>query len=116
MIRMSIALTRLPHLSRSQFLCHWRDVHAPLVLSAASVLRIRKYVQVHGVLEAPDAGSCDGVAEVWYDSLEAATVRHNDPAAVAAVRILREDEGKFINRKKSVVWLGQEHAIFAARP
>jgi uncharacterized protein (TIGR02118 family) len=62
-------LERRPDQSAAEFHRHWREVHAPLVLRLPGVVR---YVQGRPV----DSGhpqqtsGYDGVAEVWYESME----------------------------------------------
>src|SRR3990167_573450 len=49
--QMTIALTRLPHLSREDFQSYWFEHHAPLVRQCADVLGILEYHQLHAVAE-----------------------------------------------------------------
>jgi uncharacterized protein (TIGR02118 family) len=117
MIKLVFALRRLPELTREEFQTYWREQHAPLVRSHADALGIRRYVQVHTLPDdvhaalrmsrgAPDA--YDGVAELWFDSLEAlaASVATEDGQA-AAVALL-EDEQRFIDHPSSPLWLAEE--------
>ena len=67
MIKTVTLLTRRADLTSEDFHRHWKEVHAPLVLAMP---RVRRYVQCRP-LEVPGrAAPCDGVAEVWYDSVE----------------------------------------------
>lgn len=67
MIKTVTLLTRRADLTREQFHQHWKNVHAPLVLAMP---KVRRYVQCRP-LEVPGRQApCDGVAEVWYDSVE----------------------------------------------
>lgn len=67
MIKTVTLLTRREDLTSHQFHRHWKDVHAPLVLAMP---RVRRYVQCRP-LEAPGwEAPCDGIAEVWYDTVE----------------------------------------------
>src|SRR5208283_4952007 len=49
MIKLTFALTRLPHLTREAFQTYWLETHAPLVASVKEALRIRRYVQLHSL-------------------------------------------------------------------
>ncbi len=60
-------LTRRPDLAREEFLRHWKQVHAPLVLALPGV---RRYVQCRPLEATGGESPYDGIAEVWYDSLE----------------------------------------------
>jgi len=121
MIKLSFCLHRLPHLSREAFQSYWFEKHAPLVRQHRSALRIRRYVQCHAVSsavnEAIRAGRgapqmYDGVAELWWDSIEELVAATATPEGQAAGLALLEDERKFIDLARSPLWLGQERVIF----
>ena len=120
MIKLTFALVRLPHLTREQFQDYWLNTHGPLVASVKDVLHIRRYVQLHSFDEAISEGirasrnappQFDGVAQLWYDSLEDLAAVGQDPAAREAGRLLLEDEKKFIDLPKSPLWWGEEKVI-----
>ena len=90
MIKLTFALTRRPELTRETFQAYWYDHHAPLVASVKEVLRIRRYVQLHSLppevaemMRASRGGpeGYDGVAQLWWDSLEDMAATAGDPAA-----------------------------------
>lgn len=67
MIKTVTLLTKRSDLSGEQFHQHWKTVHAELVLAMP---KVRRYVQCRP-LEVPGRPApCDGIAEVWYDSVE----------------------------------------------
>ena len=120
MIKLTFCLTRLPHLSRAAFQDYWFKTHAPLVASVAGTLQIRRYVQLHSLpaelsaavrasREAPP--EYDGVAELWFDSLDALAANGERPEARAAAALLLEDERRFIDLAKSPLWWGEEKPI-----
>jgi uncharacterized protein (TIGR02118 family) len=120
MIKLTFCLVRLPHLSREAFQAYWFDTHAPLVASVAETLQIRRYVQMHSLpaelsegirasRQAPEP--FDGVAELWFDSLEALAENGRRPEAQAAGALLLEDERRFIDLPRSPLWWGQERAV-----
>lgn len=116
MVKMLIAVTRLPGLSRAEFQQYWRREHALLVKSVADALGIRRYVQLcslpdHSLLVNSPQLDCDGIAEIWFDSLETLTVKHRQPNARQALNKLREDEQRFIDRSRSLVFWGSEQVI-----
>jgi uncharacterized protein (TIGR02118 family) len=120
MIKLTFCLVRLPHLSREAFQAYWFDTHGPLVASVADVLQIRRYVQLHslppeaseGLRASRDAPEqYDGVAELWFDSLEAMAANGQRPEAQAAGRLLLEDERRFIDLPRSPLWFGQERVV-----
>jgi uncharacterized protein (TIGR02118 family) len=119
-IKLVFAVHRLPSLSRAEFSRYWREVHGPLVRSHAAALRIRRYVQVHaldtplnGALRASRGGpeGYDGVAELWWQSLDDLVAALREPAAQAAGAALLTDERRFIDLARSPLWLGEEHVV-----
>lgn len=121
MIKLTFALTRRPEFTREAFQSYWFDHHAPLVASVREVLRIRRYVQTHALpaeTQAPLRVSrggpegFDGVAELWWDSLDEVAAATSDPAGIEAGRRLLEDERKFIDLARSPLWWSEEKVIF----
>ena len=117
---MTIALTRLPHLSREDFQSYWFEHHAPLVRQCADVLGILEYHQLHAVAEMPEANgasrdargpSFDGLALVRFQSRQDFEMRLKDRTALAASRRLAEDERKFIDRTRSHRWWSEQRTI-----
>lgn len=120
MIKLTFCLVRLPPLSRPEFQKYWYDTHAPLVASVAEALGIRRYVQMHSLPAEASAGlrasrdapaEFDGVAELWFDSLEAVAENGRRPEAQAAAAMLLEDERRFIDLPRSPLWWGQERVV-----
>ena len=120
MIKLTFCLTRLPHLTRAAFQAYWLETHGPLVASVAETLQIRRYVQLHSLPAEASAdlrtsrdapGEYDGVAELWFDSLEALAANSERPEARAAGALLLEDERRFIDLAKSPLWWGEEKPI-----
>lgn len=121
MIKMTFALVRRPEFSRESFQAYWFDHHAPLVASVREALRIRRYVQLHSLpaelsesLRKSRGGpeGYDGVAQLWWDSLEDLAANASDPAAIEAGRKLLEDERRFVDLSRSPLWWGEEKVIF----
>jgi uncharacterized protein (TIGR02118 family) len=120
MIKLTFCLTRLPHLTREAFQAYWFDTHAPLVASVAQDLQIRRYVQAHSLPAGLNVdiraargapAEYDGVAELWFDSLEALAANAERPEARAAGALLLEDERRFIELSRSPLWWSQERPI-----
>jgi uncharacterized protein (TIGR02118 family) len=120
MVKLVFCLKRLPHLSRDEFQRHWREHHGPLVREAAAALAIRRYVQLHtlpgptherlrAARGAPE--EFDGVAELWFDSVESIAKAGATPEGRAAGRRLLDDERTFIDLARSPLWLAAEHEI-----
>ncbi len=120
MIKLTFCLHRLPHLSREAFQDYWRNTHAPLVAKHREVLRIRRYVQCHaltaGLNDAIRAGrnapeQYDGVAELWWDSLDDVAAATSSADGQTAGLELLEDERKFIDLSRSPLWFGSEFEV-----
>lgn len=119
-IKFVYCLRRLPDLSDAEFHRYWRDVHAPLVTKYADALSVRRYVQVHSLDNALNDGlqnlrgapeRFDGIAELWYDSVDAFAAAVASPEGREAANALAEDERKFIDHSRSPMWLAEEHPI-----
>jgi uncharacterized protein (TIGR02118 family) len=66
------ALYRRDDVSVEAFQTHWRERHGPAFIAGSH--SIRRYVQTHVLPESydgPTPPACDGLAEIWYDSLDA---------------------------------------------
>jgi uncharacterized protein (TIGR02118 family) len=111
-------------MTREEFQRYWREKHAPLVQRHAAILHIRRYTQVHlretdldEAIAAPRGSQprfYDGVAELWWDSLEDLTAVFSTDAGQAAAQELLEDELRFIDLPRSPLWLGEENVVIGA--
>jgi uncharacterized protein (TIGR02118 family) len=119
-IKLTFAVRRRTDVDPAEFHSYWRDQHGPLVRSLQPVLGIRRYVQTHrletplnDVLRASRSAleAFDGVAELWWDDLDALVAATSSPEGSAAGRTLLEDEAQFIDLEHSALWLGHEIEI-----
>jgi len=119
-IKLTFAVRRRSDVEPAEFHRYWRDQHGPLVRSLQSVLGVRRYVQTHrmettlnDLLRASRRAlePFDGVAELWWDDLDALVAATSSPEGSAAGRTLLEDEARFIDLEHSALWLGQEIEI-----
>ncbi len=118
MIRLEFALRRKPGMSRTEFQQYWREVHGPLVASHSTHLGIQRYVQLHtlddpindalaearGGMEEP----YDGVAELWWENLEALEAGATEAGRAAGAELLA-DEKNFIDLPRSPLWMAYEY-------
>ena len=120
MIKLVFCLRRRADVDEAEFHRYWREVHGPLAASFAPVLGIRRYVQVHamagpvGDAIASDRGAperFDGVAELWFDSLDALVGATSTPEGAAAAAVLHADEKTFIDHARSPIFLAEEHEV-----
>jgi uncharacterized protein (TIGR02118 family) len=121
-IKLIFALRRRSDLTRDEFQRYWLEQHGPLVRSYADVLGIRRYVQAHtfpdpfhaalrASRQAPEP--FDGVAELWFDNVEAIGAAASTEAGLAAGLALLEDERRFIDHERSPLWFAEEHELIA---
>jgi uncharacterized protein (TIGR02118 family) len=124
MIKLVFMVRRREGITREEFQRYWKEEHAELVKRHAERLRIRRYVQTHardtdldGAL-AESRGSeprqHDGVAELWWDSIDDLVQAATSEEGQAAQQALLEDERRFIDLPNSPIWLGEEIAVIGA--
>lgn len=120
MLKMIYCIKRNSKLSREAFLNYWHENHAELVKKNAPALRIKRYIQ-NSTLDHPlndairsikgHAGYYDGVAELWWDSLEDMLAAASTPEGKAAQNDLFEDEKRFIEFGASCSWFTEEKEV-----
>ena len=96
---------------------YWRTSHGPLIRSQAHASGIIRYMQVHRFPSATETEarrargtvvpSYDGHAEVWFDR----SISRAGPELRASGERAVEDEAKFIDFKRSTMWIGKEHVF-----
>jgi len=122
MVKLVFCLRRRDDVTEEEFHRYWLEEHGPLVAKHADALGVRRYIQVHTAFpgfndalaaarEAPER--FDGVAELWFDSAEALTGRASTEESRAAAQALLEDERRFIDHRRSPIFLTEEHPIIA---
>jgi uncharacterized protein (TIGR02118 family) len=102
-VKLIACLKRKPGVSVEQFQLHWRTQHAEIVVRQAG---LRRYVQNHVAPESYEAGepAFDGVAEAWFDDVDA--MRRLAPTP--EYRAVREDEPHFLDVPAMRVVLTEE--------
>lgn len=117
---MIFCLRRRANLDEAEFSRYWREEHAELFRRYAQTLGVRRYTQNHRLATstnealrrfrgAPDG--YDGVAEVWFDSLDDLLVALNSPSGRAAAADLIADERTFIDHSRSPIWIAEEAEV-----
>jgi uncharacterized protein (TIGR02118 family) len=119
-VKLIFCLRRRDDITEEEFHRYWRDEHGPLVARHASVLGIRRYVQVHTVagpvntmLAASRRGpeAYDGVAELWFDDVDALVTSAGSEKGLAAAAELAADERRFIDHSRSPLFVADEHPV-----
>jgi uncharacterized protein (TIGR02118 family) len=121
LIKLVFSIRRRQGMTREEFQRYWRDEHARLVERHAEVLRIRRYVQTHlretdadeAISEArgSEPGQYDGVAELWWESVEELLAASSSDEGQIAAAALLDDERRFIDLPNSPIWLGEENVV-----
>jgi len=110
MIKLTVCLKRKNGLSRAEFVKHWREVHAQLLLSVREFTRhVRRYSQCEiAMVPGLPPNEYDGVVELSFDSVEAMS------AALAEPRyheIIRPDEEKFVDHASTMLLVTTEFVL-----
>ncbi|GAA1851056.1 hypothetical protein GCM10009836_33790 [Pseudonocardia ailaonensis] len=121
MIKLVFCLTRQPSLTRAEFARYWWETHAPLVRAHSEALRIRRYTQSHTVddprlrpalaVRSAEGADYDGVAELWWDSVEDIAAAQATKEGRAAGRTLLEDERRFIDLQRSPIFFTEDRGV-----
>lgn len=106
MVKIVYCISKKPELSDEEFHRYWKQTHAPI---AARIPGLRRYVQSHTHPESSELwGACyDGVAEVWFDDIEAMRAAMDSEQVKAAL----EDEKNFIDHTNVALFLTEEHVV-----
>ena len=106
MIKLVYCITKKPGLSDAEFFHYWEHVHGPI---GARIPGLRRLVQSHRVTVPGDkhAPSFDGMAELWFDDLEALLAARLSPEWKAS----SADEANFIDHTKVAYFVSEEHDI-----
>jgi uncharacterized protein (TIGR02118 family) len=106
MIKLVYCITKKPGMSDEEFFRYWKEVHGPL---GARIPGLRKLVQSHRLTVPGDKNrpDYDGMAELWFDNVEALIAARQSPEWSAST----EDEVNFIDHSKVAYFVSSEHSI-----
>jgi uncharacterized protein (TIGR02118 family) len=106
MIKLVYCLTKKPGMTDTEFFHYWRHVHGPI---GARIPGLRRLVQSQRINISGDArlADFDGMAELWFDDIDALLKARQSPEWKAA----REDEQNFIDESKVAYFVSEEHEI-----
>ena len=123
MIKLSFCVRRLDSVPEEEFHRYWRDEHGPLVRSVKDDIGVVRYVQTHTIASPlndalRDSRSAlepfDGVAELWWDSIESFIAGSSSEAGRKAGALLLEDEKRFIDLERSSLFVAEETVIIGS--
>jgi uncharacterized protein (TIGR02118 family) len=113
MVKLIVCAKRKLGTSHEEFARYWRENHGPLVKSVPEFIRhVRRYVQCHIVSNSAPLGASsdyDGVAELWFDSVDELNEAFNEPRYL---EIIRADELKFADLFNCVSLVTEEVPIY----
>lgn len=106
MVKVMYCIARKPELSEMEFSRYWREVHGPI---GARIPGLRALVQNHALrIEGdPRSPDFDGVAELWFDDLDALAAARRSPEWKAS----SGDENHFIDPDRVAYLVAVEHTI-----
>ena len=119
-IKLVLVIKQRQDLSPEEFHRYWLEEHGPLARDLLTSLGARRYVQTHttggelndalaatrGTIEA-----YDGLAEVWWDSLDALLAAVGSEEGQRVNATLAEDEARFIDLERSSFFITEEHVF-----
>lgn len=113
LLKVSCFLTRRPDLSHDEFHRYWTEVHTPMLAKPMpGAPKVHRYVQLHTIPEDVPAlrtAPYDGVAEIWFDSLDDAAAMFTSDQYNTVVAM---DEENFLDRSKTAFLYTHEKAVF----
>ena len=106
MIKLVYCITKKAGLTDEEFFRYWENIHGPV---GGRIPRLRRLVESHrltvpGDKHPPDY---DGMAELWFDDVEALLAARQSPEWKAS----SEDEANFIDHSKIAYFVSEEHTI-----
>src|SRR3954464_10587337 len=114
-------LRRRDNVAPKEFPRYRREEHGPLACRLLEPLNLRRYVQTHTLdtdLNAQLAAArgtveaFDGVAELWWESLDDFLAVIGSEEGQRANAALAEDEARFIDLERSSLFLTEEQVLF----
>ena len=115
MVKFVGCVRRKAGMTTAEFQDYWKNKHGPLVRSVPEFWAyVRKYVQGHTMSDpvpgfpSQDEPPFDGIAELWFDSVEDIGVAFSHPRYL---EIIRPDELKFVDFANSCIFLAEDVEI-----
>ncbi|MBL6617875.1 MAG: EthD domain-containing protein [Reyranella sp.] len=124
LVKLFFCLRHLPQQTMAEAQLYWRTNHGPLIRGVSTGFRMQRYLQVH-CCEDVDIGAMrkargtvvppyTGHAEAWFSRADLMSMAEV-PEANRAMELAIEDERKFIDFKRSAMWIGKEKVFIDRR-
>jgi uncharacterized protein (TIGR02118 family) len=106
MIKVVYCISKKPGLSDEAFFDYWQNIHGPIAIRLPG---LRRLVQSRALRLPGDvrSGDFDGMAELWFDDVEALLAARQSPAWQAST----EDEANFIDHSRVAYFVSGEVEI-----
>lgn len=106
MIKVVYCFKKKAQLSEAEFQDYWRNIHGPI---GAGIPGVRRLVQSRALRVPGDARAADfdGMAELWFDNIEALLAARQTPEWQQS----SEDEQNFIDHSQVAYFVTEEHEI-----
>lgn len=106
MIKLVYCITRKAGLTDEEFFGYWENVHGPIGARLPGLRRLvqSRRVKVPGDKHPP---AYDGMAELWFDSVEDLLTARQSPEWKAS----SADEANFIDPGRVAYFVSEEHVI-----
>jgi len=106
MVKLVYCITKKAGMTDEEFFRYWKEIHGPI---GARIPGLRRLVQSHRTVVVGDKyqPDYDGMAELWFDDVEALLAARQSQEWKASV----EDEGNFIDQNQVAYFVTAEHAI-----
>ena len=106
MVKAIALIKRKSGLSREEFVEHYEEVHAPLILRLLTT--VKRYARNHIIVPAgAEEPEFDCVTELWYDDMEGYKAMGEFWSSEAG-KAIRDDEDSFLDRSKLQFFLVEE--------
>ncbi len=124
MVKLVFVIRRREDLPAEEFHRYWLEEHGPLAGGLLESLGALRYVQAHTVQPELNAGlaatrgtveAFDGLAEIWWESLDAFLAASTSEEGRRAGETLMQDEARFIDFERSSLFVTEEHEVFGDR-
>ena len=104
MIKLVYCISKKAGLTDEEFFRYWENVHGPI---GARIPWLRKLVQSRRILADAHRPAYDGMAELWFDDMEALLAARRSPEWKAST----EDEANFIDPGKVAYFVSEERVV-----
>ncbi len=122
-VKLFFCLRHLPEQKMEEAQLYWRTRHGPLIRAGAQAGRILRYIQVHRYEDElehalrQERGTTlepyTGHAELWFE--RGTLGGPGTPESALGARLAVEDESKFIDFKRSAMWIAKERVFIDRR-